>query len=73
MTSWTKEPPKEPGWYWMRYDNNRGGPWIIQRDIYDRDTWWLHGSDCESYSWEIVKEHGEWWPIPITPPSEEAR
>lgn len=29
---WTKEPPKEPGWYWVRFDGNEVRMLEIRRD-----------------------------------------
>ena len=60
MTTWTKEPPKEPGWYWRRCvidsQGYRGEPKPYSTDGLGAGQ---------------LNEYYEWWPIPITPPSEE--
>ena len=84
---WTKEPPKEPGWYWRRKWN---GPdeWEVkvvhveQLALEDEDSSFLHVVG-DSYRIKFVdgqKLYGEriphhprhqWWPIPIPAPQEE--
>lgn len=77
MTTWTKEPPKDRGWYWLRYDKSRGGPWIFQHILIqnaDRtalDEWYLCGDDCGRDARELAGEGMEWWPIPLLPPPTE--
>ncbi len=72
MTSWTKEPPKEHGYYWFRYPNGRGGPWLVcLSHIAHLREWWWHGNDAQMDDEEMRRGGGEWWPIPIQPPTEE--
>lgn len=63
MTAWTKEPPKEPGWYWSRQGPN-SDPWPhwIQLD-YSGNPY--IASEC---AWDDILS--QWWPIPILPPEE---
>lgn len=63
MTSWTKEPPKEPGWYWARriftLPPKIGEPYPAQQH--------------EHAPFVGTHPDREWWPIPISPPQEGAQ
>jgi hypothetical protein len=57
---WTKERPKEPGWYWWRGDWY--GPEVLQ-------VYLLNGPDTDQLAideTEIERHDGEWaGPIPL--------
>ena len=64
MTTWTKEPPKEPGWYWCRVRAGCTAPsWNSSGFVYGW-TW-----NCKVQT--AVKRGYMWWPIPIQPPPTE--
>jgi hypothetical protein len=55
---WTKEKPKEPGWYWTRYrSNDKAYPTEI-----DEDGYVVSSLDRKSFTW---------WPVRIEPPKVE--
>lgn len=60
MTEWTKEPPKEAEWYWIKQDG--GNPVPCYRDA--RGYGWSHAEVLLNPTTEL------WWPIPIQPPEE---
>lgn len=57
---WTKTPPTEPGWYWVRTviqeQNWIGQPKPVE---WSPGDWVMYGS-----------EHREFWPVPLLPPEE---
>lgn len=60
MTTWTKEPPKEPGWYWSR---------VVL--LYNEGPWTGEPRPTFCYSYSRAANEREWWPIPILPPPTE--
>ena len=70
MTTWTKTPPSESGWHWWR--SSRGA---LAYPIY----WYALSKSASSFdigtmsrrtrSWGKI---GEWWPVRIEPPKEQA-
>lgn len=75
MTTWSKEPPKEPGFYWRRkwFDPETVEHQVVE--VIRMPAWpgtnegWLRIPG--SYAVLAPKTKYQWWPIPITPPSEE--
>lgn len=71
---WTKTPPTEPGWYWVKWDSGGTMPPEIVRMTADssRDLrfnrWWFSGNECESHQFEM--DTYEFWPEPLLPPEE---
>lgn len=82
MTTWTKEPPKEPGWYWRRA-RTKGRTATARYSM--RPTLVALvlsgiGQTALCYEGELGSRRrlyddkkGEWWPIPISPPQEGAQ
>lgn len=61
MTDWTKTPPSEPGWYWMRWNRDGHiGEWFVARRD-GRGYWWHDGEPHATSGYE-------WSPVPIAPP-----
>lgn len=75
MTTWSKEPPEEAGWYWVRWCSGRGPhvPSVAQLDTVTMGVprWWFNGSDIEEEPRHAAVNY-EFWPIPIQPPEEQA-
>lgn len=70
MTTWTKTPPSEPGWYWWRSDHGchlcilHWEPRCDYASSFD-----LRNLNITSRDW---KRMGEWFPVRIEPPKEQA-
>ena len=79
MTSWTKNKPSEPGWYWrrVRVKGSRGSNYIVRPTLVAMSMAGLgHAVLCyesPSKSRRRLSDDvaGEWWPIPLQPPTEE--
>lgn len=64
MTKWTKEPPKEAGYYWVIDQwGDKSVQWCFKHGREDRS-----GNVC--YATAVSLGH-LWWPIPIEPPKED--
>lgn len=68
MTTWTREPPSQPGFYWARI---AGAPEVVHVDSFGvADDFgllvWCIGED----DWNRLSEctHWWWWPVPVVPP-----
>ena len=73
MTKWTKEPPKEPGWYWVRRTDSESDEmaFLVLALPQVNET---HSIEIGEGTMDLSDRlgcHVEWFPIPITPPSEE--
>jgi hypothetical protein len=78
---WTKEAPKEPGFYWLRYVSVSGLPEDathtvvhLQRSGSD-DSWAVSfpgNADSPPPDYATLQQY-EWWPQPIRPPGGEIR
>lgn len=63
-TAWTKELPKESGFYWYRYD-----AWAEPEPVgWDAEMQFMEclGDDRIDYDDTLT---GEFWPVPMLPPS----
>jgi hypothetical protein len=81
MSEWTKEPPKEPGWYWTRVW--RGPETFVFKIAHVEDVAAEDGSfSCLHVAgdpWPFpfrpvpikTKANRLWWPIAIPPPPDE--
>lgn len=75
---WTRVPPTEPGWYWVKWDSSGAMPPEIARMDANPsgeprfNRWWFVGSEWEHYQFEFEFDRYEFWPERLTPP-EEAR
>ena len=69
MTAWTKEPPKEPGWYWVRRTLYAGT--VVSAEVMRLDTRFGRARVRSAQSgsrWtteETTVREWLWWPIPI--------
>jgi len=64
---WTSVPPTEAGWYWWRA-NNASAPHVTC--VYSiHDCFWVR---IGLRVLNIGHTSGQWWPIPIEPPKENA-
>lgn len=79
MSGWSKTPPSEPGWYWMRATfmpgterHQAGAPFISCGYVVGSIRWRTTGPNggnvltLDRPEWVLY----EWWPIPIQPPEE---
>ena len=66
--TWTKQPPKERGYYWYR-EPERSLLVVDGPDEWER--WYLIG-DAEIGKSGLMKETGEWWDQRIPEPPEKA-
>lgn len=64
MTEWTKTPPSECGYYWMRLDT--GSVQIVSG--YGAECWMGEGWTAPAHGATLAAEGYEWWPKPIEPP-----
>jgi len=65
MAKWTREPPKEPGWYWLQaLPRWPARPCLIQ--VRDGKLKYRPPNG----EWWALRQMplNEWWPIPLTPP-----
>lgn len=64
MTTWTKTPPSEPGWYWVHNPLDAGDgepePWF-----FDGEEWNVCGNDFPCH---CAPSGCVWWPVRIEPP-----
>jgi hypothetical protein len=75
--NWTKELPKEDGYYWYREDGYRkGAPQPVEWNCEYQEVSFV-GTEIARYSesssfseMTIATENGEFWPEKITHPSE---
>lgn len=70
---WSKEPPKEPGWYWVRhYDNSPfANRWTVRPQRFDGDYWHKEGDINPFWKPETMVEFGiEFGPVIKEPPAE---
>lgn len=58
MTTWTKTPPTEPGWYWIRFVGFKGVPAVAE----------LSGIGWRCDGARIPVESVEFWPVRIEEP-----
>jgi hypothetical protein len=77
---WTKEAPKEPGFYWLRYPSVSGfrelDTMTVVRLSYGSDglaTIEFPGNNDGCYPTDSVMKQYEWWPEPISPPGGQIR
>ena len=77
MTTWTKEEPKSSvnAHYWVRRQDDHNAMWVASLDVgtnFDppEPSWEFPGHE-DIYYGDGLSTWIEWWPIPITPPSEE--
>jgi len=62
--TWSKAPPEHPGWYWWR-----------QRKGKMPHCYWVTSLDGrlgvfhQAHLAEFSLIEGEWWPVPIEPPT----
>lgn len=59
--AWTREAPKEPGWYWMR-DGSAATPEVVQ----------VHGRELERTGYDFadeIRDRYEFWPVRLEPPA----
>lgn len=63
---WTREPPSEPGWFWvMPARDDEQGPYAWRHSISEGETM-VHGT---ASIWSVKDMEGAlWWPLPIAPP-----
>ena len=54
MSTWSKTPPSEPGWYWWREDEE------------DADIMTVCSYGDDDFA---IPDWGEWWTTPIEEPS----
>lgn len=78
MSAWTKTPPSESGFYWIRGCEGFGPAEIV---LFDHEMLWIdriHWRHPTRLSAGYIAEDlddeftGEWWPVPIQPPEEKA-
>lgn len=75
MTKWTKEPPREAGWWWCRVVET-GYLFIVHAELRDDGLLWQEDNEDGEpeqepiYKWSHPLEH-LWWPIPIPTPKED--
>ena len=68
--SWTKDIPKEPGFYWWRRDSEDDEPTVIKVEE-DLDTVYMIGTEIPYALKDGEYSHameGEFWPVKLTPP-----
>ena len=76
MTTWTKEPPKEPGDYHFRsaVDHSARSIAYLDCSLVDASDWqmWPNDATCTTcHPYQHPNGTIEWWPIPIQPPPTE--
>jgi len=67
MTAWTKTPPTEPGWYWVR---SRAG-WLTTAELwrYCGEERWSGAHIGEGRTGAVLASEGvEFWPVRIEEP-----
>lgn len=70
MTTWTRTVPTEPGYYWHRFADRPGGPWIALAYCVADMRWCFMGDDQDVDAIDLVNDGIEFWPVPIAPPKE---
>lgn len=77
MTTWTSEPPAEPGFYFAFHGIREAerGVGVAYRSPIHEDRWYTPGNN-EWWDSDAMRVDGSWrfWPIPLAmpdPPSEE--
>jgi len=71
MTAWSKTPPSDDGYYWVRLDDRYIT--FMERDSVRRSgaVWVRAGIDMPSTTQELIDEGADFWPERIEPPEEE--
>ena len=70
---WTTTAPTEPGFYWYR-DRRPGEPWNIYAALLGEDGLWRtpHEEGVAFTPKEMAYEEGQFWPVALVPPPDEA-
>lgn len=71
MTAWTRTPPDEAGYYWVRRTDSEGdvAVFLVLAMPQVDEVVFVYGG-METMRLESLGPDVEWWPIPIEPPEE---
>lgn len=70
MSEWTKEPPTEPGWYWIKDTALEPDAVLVARDVGPEGGLFVK-YHVRGMGVMLDQINAEWWPEKIEPPNGE--